>query len=602
MTPPWTRRKSRENILPAGISKTPTLAALIDLWDSRKLHDFLEREAVNPSWLYAGFKTVPASLKKSPVRARLLQELRRNRTLLEAFLGAADSPWCDWLEIIGSFAELWLLDHWRWLLRSPHGLLIAAAMAGDFRAPIIARGHRVVAALGYPWRLKERTALDDDRRPLAWTLLAQRIAGPPDSGPQTATGSGRLAALERELEQARESGSRLREKLKDLESRLAATEREAKEQIKELRRELADAKAQSSRQEESQEDVIRATLADYRAKLFGADGIYDALRERLANHQGGDLPAAAERVLEAQARLDRKFGTVRRLREESDALQAAMARLDEAAANSIRLLPELADMRQRIQARLAEIAAVLPSPSQDSESLPAKLAEAIRSAAPDAAGLAELAAVGQFLGGSAGGRLLDDGHRQRLAEALAQRRSWIEKLAKERLLAEAVDSVKPGTLSAAPERPKEIWDMPFELARLAEPPTLVVDGYNLIKRIPALASLETRIGQAAARDRVRDACQAFAGRFALIRLVYDGGNAVGTRETRDGVEVVFARRRGEDQHADDDIVEWLALRAPGHAAPIWLASDDHGLRLRAARNCDGFLAVADLAAFLALDN
>jgi len=182
-----------------------------------------------------------------------------------------------------------------------------------------------------------------------------------------------------------------------------------------------------------------------------------------------------------------------------------------------------------------------------------------------------------------------------LKARLAQRRGQLETLGDEKALAELPRPAIPEPSSRA----TVILDLARALDQYGTPPcvTLVVDGYNVTKTMPALVELEQRLGLGAARDRLVSLCRLQLNRFLKCELVFDGEEAVATRENQQGVTVVFAAHVGEENNADQYIVDRLT-DATDELSFVWLVTNDTDLRRRTEQLCAGHIAPADLYRFL----
>ena len=114
------------------------------------------------------------------------------------------------------------------------------------------------------------------------------------------------------------------------------------------------------------------------------------------------------------------------------------------------------------------------------------------------------------------------------------------------------------------------------------PPTLIIDGYNLIRNSPALAAIDRRDieeGREALLSRLSEYRKV---RRLPIVVVFDGMGSyhVSSKpESRLGIKIVFSR---QGQTADDYIVS-LAMSRNGDTVVV---TSDHGIHQRLnASNC-----------------
>jgi predicted RNA-binding protein with PIN domain len=100
----------------------------------------------------------------------------------------------------------------------------------------------------------------------------------------------------------------------------------------------------------------------------------------------------------------------------------------------------------------------------------------------------------------------------------------------------------------------------------------ILDGYNVIKRIPELARLDLRSGRAALYHLIQSRSLQGSLRNKLT-IVFDGKEGIGSGNEGSGAKVIFSKGRS----ADEEIKEIIAL-AP-RPATIVLVSDDRQLQL-----------------------
>ncbi len=105
-------------------------------------------------------------------------------------------------------------------------------------------------------------------------------------------------------------------------------------------------------------------------------------------------------------------------------------------------------------------------------------------------------------------------------------------------------------------------------------PTIIIDGYNVIRRDPALARAE-RVSLENGRDAlVLQLAARYHPRDRRIVVVFDGAGTRETREQRIGITIVFTAER---HSADARIVE-LAREACQRGETAVVATDDGEIR------------------------
>ena len=261
------------------------------------------------------------------------------------------------------------------------------------------------------------------------------------------------------------------------------------------------------------------------------------------------------------------------------------------------VLPELTGVLELVREERLGLTAQLPDPEQSKVESPIAevLLREIRNAldAPDGASrldqvaaLLETPIIQDALRGGEG--IAITGLLQNRCHSIAERMS----------LAEHGDSVS-GTEPMSSHHAVEIWHVNDVLVSggIEDPPWLFVDGYNLLKRVHALALVEQSEGLAAAREHLLGLCRGVAHRFGRFEIVFDGMGTVSSRETHAGVTVVFTAQTHDSQNADRYIKRQLAS-ARRDATVLWLVTDDYGLRYHTETLADAFLPTDPFYRFL----
>jgi predicted RNA-binding protein with PIN domain len=105
----------------------------------------------------------------------------------------------------------------------------------------------------------------------------------------------------------------------------------------------------------------------------------------------------------------------------------------------------------------------------------------------------------------------------------------------------------------------------------------LVDGYNVIHKVPSLARLLKSNQDEEAREQLREACLRFSLRRRMrIVLVFDGSSAVRARASRPdtNVEIVYATGA---RKADGWILD-RAERLSNERVPVLVITEDRGIK------------------------
>ncbi len=552
--------------------------------------------------LFRGFKFNPGNAEKPIVRHRLALELVHNDDLRMEIMQAADAPWKAWRDCLSCLGEGRLLCVWRALARVEGGrILVAMALHDSGR--VAARAERVLGRHGV-WqhfpspRPSDISILDHFARQLNVIRVkssdvvidTEQTTGAQELRQQLIVQQKARADAESRLERAERQ---LHKTGVELDERRVKTE-ELAAQVQGLRRHLAETQRTNERLLKEQEGIVQERLIQFRRDVLGLTPDLETVRTELAAADSQDLLQLADQLLAKQEMLNAKYGTLAQFRREISLLEQKLHDLDLCAHDSVVVTPDFSQVREQLRKRAELLRGKLSVEERTDQLAPIvrELMHKIVSVPADDDSLETLASLGHMLTLTPLLSLVGEDGLQRLKTAVSVRTEAVSSLLRERQLSRLVDSARttrPG--------PKEIMNVSAELGRRPATATvhLLIDGYNCIKRVEHLRSIEASQGLAAARDELCRLCRRRGTLFAAVDVVFDGIGPVATRETQGGITVVFAPKIKEDQTADDWIVRMLSEAA---AAPYWLVTFDFGLRSRAAERCEAFIRPADFFAFL----
>ena len=532
-----------------------------------------------------GFQFAPATLAMPTVRRRLRTTLLGRPERVEGLLReAVDMPWTAAVGALQALETEWLRRHWRGLLRATANPALAIALAVDAREPLRQRGLRLLRrrSLWLPdWQARQ-AALPAD---LAVLLPPPAVLSQPE--PDPAANLARAAGAQREQTSLREALTRQREKTRDLELELRQARQEWESREKDLRREVREARAAAERAATETDQRLAARVQEFKREALGLTAEATRLADEAAAPSPDSLSERAERVLAEQQRQNQVYGTRESIRAQIRALSATAHRLTVCMDESIKLLPEVRRVHAAVCRELERLQALVPEAEPLVVDLAAQLVARAKEASTAPAALAELDRIEQLLRLETLAEVLGSEGVRHVVAAVAQRR---------RLITDA--------LHAAPERPppapgkvREIWDVRQEVTGAVALACVFIDGYNAIRRVPDLAAIEQTEGMPRSRDVFGALCRARARSFRHLEVVFDGQGALSAREESAGLVVVFSRGLNESQNADDYLLGRVT-KARGEGAPVWLVTDDRGLRARAETFCDAFVSCEDWYRFL----
>lgn len=576
--------------------------------DSPGLLRFLGEHTHALEHLFRGFKVCARNIDKRTIRTRFRGVIERDADFRRAFLAFPDAPWARWAQALGLLDEGWLCLHWRTLARGVGGGEFLVALALDERAALRERGQRALRTEGV-WGAAGDPEAGQEPLPGEWRVLCELAAAgsgvttaappaPAPGGEDAARAERERDVMARELERIRERARKFKEQHAKTEAELRAEQESLREQLRAARREVRDARATTAKLTSELDARIRKQIDAFRCRTLGMTPELERLQEKLDDAKAPtDLLARVHQVIEAQGALNERYGVLSELRQRIAALIDAEERLTLALDESVVVLPELTGVLELVREERLELTAQLPGSERKNAESP--LAEVllgeIRKALGEPDDVSRLNQVAAVLETPIVQDVLRTGEGADIADLLQKRRHAI---AERMSLAEHGDSVR-GTEQSIPHHTVEIWHVDDVLASSGAgfSPWLFVDGYNLLKRVDSLSCIEQSEGLAAARERLLALCRGVAHRFGRLEVVFDGLGMMASRETRDGVTVVFTAQTHDSQNADRYIMR--QLNSVRHEAGVlWLVTDDYGLRYHTETLADAFLPTDRFYRFL----
>ena len=344
-------------------------------------------------------------------------------------------------------------------------------------------------------------------------------------------------ALARDLGAARQESDRLRTELERLRPALEQMQQRAQRAEAELAELRGDFEALVQQRVQA---LLDARLLPWLAPA-------EALAQAAEDPRGQRLLEEAERLLQEQAAIDRRYGLRRSLQAELDNCHQMLARLAEAQAESLRPLPRLLplqhEIRQRIQVLQQQLGSLDAAPAAG-PSL-ARLQQAMA----QADSLEQLSAIRQALAAAEPLGLLDADERARAFALLADLASRFY--------------ARQGICRSTAQDREGLRSLPLHAMQstlaLGQQATLVVDGHNLLFTLPALFRpfFENGNPGGRAREALEQRLAALARRHPRldIQLWFDGGT-VSERTVLDNLRVRFSGGSGRNR-ADRQILAFL---------------------------------------------
>ena len=572
---------------------------LVNALPAAALFEFVRRSDLEEE-LFRGFRVNRRNAGRKVVRNHVGKHVAHHARLCELFLECPGTPWQHWKCAFDTVGAEQVRSCWRDLIRATEKKAIAAALAASEDAALQRRGWRLLRRPSFWGNPRLKTA----DLPVPWDsilALAEETASNaaseiPEALRQKHEGERRR--LEHEIADLRRALDHHREQAKTAETRAEAAEKARQQEAAHARRKQKDLESSYRELNEHFEEHLEQRIQQYRQRVLGVSRQHQTAVETIRAGGSASLLKQLQESLARHRRVNEAYGTLSEIRDEIKRLEDAEADITHCLAECVEVDDDLFAIRDNIEERLSHLRSLLPRydrpAARKGSGTVQRTFAFIKSATPDETGETKLAAMDQFLDNPTTAQVFTDDDLAALKAAVEDRRQRLETLKTERAMADA--SPPDAGPSAGPAI---ISDIHRELARRQDRPVrIIVDGYNVIKRTRALAAVEEEDGLAAARRTFCEQCEAAFGHTADVEIVFDGTGHMAQRETVGGVTVVFAPHKRDSQNADDYICERLET-ADTSADRQWLVTDDEGLRIRTEPHCDGFVAVADLAAQLA---
>ncbi len=273
-----------------------------------------------------------------------------------------------------------------------------------------------------------------------------------------------------------------------------------------------------------------------------------ALAQAAEDPQGQHLLEQAERLLQDQAAIDRRYGLRSHLQAELEVCRQMVERLSEARAESLRPLPELAKLQHEIRQRIGTLQQQLGDPLVQDPATSSNLAR-LQEAMAQANSLEKLSAIRQALGAAEPLGLLAEDERPQAYALLADLASRFY--------------ARQGICRSATQDREGLRNLPLyglqSTLALGHRATLLVDGHNVLFTLAALFRpyFDDGIPGSRARQALEQRLAVLAGRHPRLNLqLWFDGAAASERTVSDNFRVSFSGGSGSNR-ADRQILAFL---------------------------------------------
>ncbi len=517
-----------------------------------------------------------------PELARLLTASTRMRTAF-FIISFPRARWFKWAEFLETTGEEWLIGHWRRAIRATGDLAIGVAMAIDDRPAIALRGERLLKRRSI-W--KNVSVRNPDALPSAWKNAARLLAPLyPSKGSreQPAKPEARIWNLANGYGTGTQADRTKGKKLIGRLQRLKRALKDEKERTRKIQA-LAD-------QMETRYIVLRDKI-DARVQ----EGISSILREICLPDDSGtdiwrwglggstmDLAEEVERALQAQRKLDVRYGIRSVVVETLKELKSKLKEVHFAIKESIVTSPLLIKAKEHLEIEIQRLNQLI----SDSQDMPSPVGNAILHRAMalnmDERGLKELKDLILTVKMPPISRLINAGEQEELALRLERL------LAKRTRLYQSLQIEDHPPAGSRQGGIKQIPNLPIFVsanADLCAASVLIVDGYNALKASAQWTAVE-QPDFSMARRRFIGLWRKKSTDWAMVELVFDGSGPHTTMESKGNLCIIFTDDRLKSQRADEYIID--RMRRTKESEPskrLFLVTADRGLREAVTRWCD----------------
>ena len=606
--PPPAKNPSPRPLCPAALDWLLTQFSATTLCEAIK-----SRPAWNAQLSKGGFKMTPQTINTPTMRGRIREQMLRNPAWMDELLQLACSqkgPWDPCFELLELLGTPWMLYNWRLLLETlpdPRPFILAMT-SPSFEEPDLTRLAKRLCRcpsvwidpepenqVGNLWVDFAKTILPTEKTPRAReenTASSEEREQAPETDQNREKLKHQIKELKNEIRKLTKELEQERAKNRDLDHDI----REQRHLLKEARE--ADAQAMKDAAEQHQQELARREhefqqrlgqeIQAFKQQFLGlTPDDLERTQKRRRDHDS--LLQHVEAAIENQLRLNEKYGCRTLLHGELDRLEKALERasalLDDAIVADDEL-QELIPTLEKRQQELSELLKVSRPAYQPAYGLPLLITAKLKSADLTATDIDFFKRFQDLIQLAAKLEIIPQ------TEADGLSKTVVDQIQKKHLL-EHSPSDKP-----QPKTKLEVLSIMSFRSQLSQT-MIVIDGYNAIKCSKYWANIEQKYGLDQARQSFLDACKRQRRSFKEWLIVFDGNNPIlnHVENDGDGMTIVFAAKKHDEHNADDYILEHLR-KLPPDDSPVWLVTDDYGLRHQAEPFCQALVATSVLEDFL----
>lgn len=541
--------------------------------------------------IFHGYKVCEKSLGKRAIQQRFIRCIEDNPKILLYFANSAGVPWSSFCKAMPMISSDWLFSNWKVMVKSEHGGAWVFAFCSNKDEKIARLGSRL---LGCPsiWGEVEG---DCNKLPVSLQALIGFYSSHDEkkSKNQDEVVNLNHPRVQQELHKWKERYDKRKEEIKELEEKnLLLTkdsknkERASRNEFRELRKSYDDLNGQMA-------DTISSYKLEIDKRLLGMD--HEFLRtSQLLQESNESLEEMISDALAEQLEANKKHGIRSELREQLASLKDLAEQMNNAIRESVLILPNIHSLRELLMHKIAEYQKIVDDEQYEEKTLDLvlELQLQIHAAAKNDNPQQEFATIQELLLNPVIVNYLGD-EREGLQLSFSKQFDIYKKIKSQGELLKGDESGTTKSLNT-----RELWDLNRVLGdKQKREIVLIVDAYNVIKRIPELNQFEIDYDISVARKNFIKLCQNKSAEFANIELVFDGTEVLSSRETQGGVTVVFAAFHDLSQNADNYIVNQLRS-SQEETKEVWLVSDDYGLRHQCEGRAHYFIPCRNLYDFL----